>query len=256
MISVEQAAELIGRDAYGNGDKLGSVGQVFLDDETGRPEWVTVQTGFFGTRESFVPLSEARVTGQGLLVPYDKDTVKQAPQVDVAAGHLSEQEEDELYRYYGLSSPSAPPATVTESVETRTTTTAQQPPASDSGVLTLAEERLNVSGQQRAESGRVRLRKFVKTENVSQTVPVTREEAVIQREPITGSEPVPASQLGEQQVEVRLHEQRPVVEKEVVATERVRVDVNQVTENVQVTDQVRKEDVEVIDEGAEASRRR
>ena len=84
------------------GDKIGKVGQVYLDDTTGQPEWVTVRTGLFGTRESFVPLAAARVEGDELVVDVSKDRVKDAPQID-EDGHLSEQQEAELYSYYGVS---------------------------------------------------------------------------------------------------------------------------------------------------------
>ena len=74
---------LIGQPVQGvDGEKIGDVGQIYLDDQTGKPEWATVRTGLFGTKESFVPVAEAQLTDQGLRVPYDKDTVKDAPRVD------------------------------------------------------------------------------------------------------------------------------------------------------------------------------
>src|SRR5918993_1398384 len=82
-----------------SGAKIGKVGQVYLDDTTGLPEWVTVKTGLFGTRESFVPLAAARVEGDELVVDVTKDRVGDAPQID-EDGHLSEEQEAELYRYY------------------------------------------------------------------------------------------------------------------------------------------------------------
>ena len=84
------------------GDKVGKVGQVYLDDTTGQPEWVTVRTGLFGTRESFVPLAAARVEGDELVVDVTKDRVTDAPKID-EDGHLSEEQEAELYSYYGVS---------------------------------------------------------------------------------------------------------------------------------------------------------
>lgn len=83
------------------GDRIGKVGQVYLDDTTGMPEWVTVKTGLFGTRESFVPLAAAHVDGDELVVDVTKDRVGDAPQID-EDGHLSEEQEAELYRYYGV----------------------------------------------------------------------------------------------------------------------------------------------------------
>ncbi len=94
MRDSNQIEQVIGQSVYGrDGDKLGKVGkvgQVYLDDETGKPEWATVQTGLFGTKESFVSLAQADLTDDGLTVPYTKDQVKDAPTVDVEQGHLSQ----------------------------------------------------------------------------------------------------------------------------------------------------------------------
>ena len=83
------------------GDKVGKVGQVYLDDQTQQPTWVTVSTGFFGTSETFVPIEGARFEGDDIHVGFDKAKIKDAPRVEVDQ-HLSETEEAELYRYYGL----------------------------------------------------------------------------------------------------------------------------------------------------------
>ncbi len=81
------------------GEKIGGIGQVYLDNESGEPNWVTVKTGLFGTQESFVPLAQAEVSGADVMVPYDKDTVKNAPRLDVG-GTLTPEEERRLYSYY------------------------------------------------------------------------------------------------------------------------------------------------------------
>src|SRR4051812_20258762 len=102
MIGTEAISRVIGKDVYDqSGDKIGSASEVYLDDESGQPEWVTVRTGLFGTKESFVPLRDADLTDDGLRVPVSKSQVKDAPKIDTD-GHLSPQEEQELYRYYGL----------------------------------------------------------------------------------------------------------------------------------------------------------
>src|ERR671926_1068514 len=102
MIGTETISRVIGKDVYdSSGEKIGSASEVYLDDESGQPEWVTVKTGLFGTKESFVPIRDADLTDQGVRVSVSKDKVKDAPKVD-ADGHLSPQEEEELYRYYGL----------------------------------------------------------------------------------------------------------------------------------------------------------
>jgi sporulation protein YlmC with PRC-barrel domain len=103
MIDQASVPSLMGstvRDSAG--EKIGKVGQVYLDDTTGQPEWVTVRTGLFGTKESFVPLAAARVEGDELVVDIPKSKVHEAPRID-EDGHLSEEQETELYTYYGVS---------------------------------------------------------------------------------------------------------------------------------------------------------
>ena len=103
MIDQASVPSLMGstvRDSAG--EKIGKVGQVYLDDTTGQPEWVTVRTGLFGTKESFVPLAAARVEGDELVIDIPKSKVHEAPRID-EEGHLSEEQETELYTYYGVS---------------------------------------------------------------------------------------------------------------------------------------------------------
>src|SRR4051812_32621670 len=103
MIDQASVPSLMGSTVRDNaGEKIGKVGQVYLDDTTGQPEWVTVRTGLFGTKESFVPLAAARVEGDELVVDIAKDRVSDAPKID-EDGHLSEEQETELYEYYGVS---------------------------------------------------------------------------------------------------------------------------------------------------------
>ena len=93
----------IGQTLYSSdNEKVGKIGQVFLDDDTDRPEFLTVNTGLFGMSESFVPAADADVNGDGVHVPFTKDQVKDAPNVDVANGHLDQSEERRLYEHYGL----------------------------------------------------------------------------------------------------------------------------------------------------------
>src|SRR5918999_5296103 len=92
---------LRGQDLYGSdGEKLGKIEEIYLDTDTNQPEWALVTTGLFGTKQSFVPLSGMSQQGGTATVPYDKATVKDAPNVD-PDGRLSEQEEEQLYRHYG-----------------------------------------------------------------------------------------------------------------------------------------------------------
>lgn len=102
MLDETQAREALGTTAYTHdGEKLGKVGQVFLDDRTDRPAFVTVHTGLFGRRESFVPIADATLDDGRLTVPFTKDQVKGAPSIDLDEGHLDEAEEARLWQHYG-----------------------------------------------------------------------------------------------------------------------------------------------------------
>ncbi|HMC70627.1 MAG TPA: PRC and DUF2382 domain-containing protein [Mycobacteriales bacterium] len=272
MITEQDITTLIGNTAVDNdGDKLGKIGQVYLDDETGRPEWATVNTGLFGTHESFVPLSDATVSDGTLRVPYEKAKVKDAPRVDAEQGHLSPEEEAELYRYYGLSYAGARtdsgPAAGTDGRDSdgrgtdgrdrdgdgvfydlsgRTVGRDTSGPTTDSA-MTRSEERLRV-GTQPVEAGRARLRKYVVSEKVTETVPVSREEVRVEREPITDANignAMDGPAISEEEHEVTLHAERPVTQKKAMPVERVRLDTETVTEQQTVSDQVRKEQIEV-----------
>jgi uncharacterized protein (TIGR02271 family) len=248
VITEQQLSKVIGSTAVGADGKLGSVGEVYLDDETGRPEWATVRTGLFGTKESFVPLADADLSGEDLRLPYDKDKVEHAPQIDTD-GHLSPTEEAELYRYYGIGSGTDVADTHTDghgTVGHGTVGHDTSGPTTDDA-MTRSEEQLTV-GTQRVESGRARLRKYVVTENVTRTVPVSHEEVVLEREPITDAnigDALDGPAISEEEHEVVLHAERPVVEKEAVPVERVRLDTETVTDQQTVTESVRKEQVEL-----------
>lgn len=241
MISKEQVPEVIGTTVYGvDRQKVGKVGHVFFDDQSGNPEFATVRTGMFGGRESVVPLERAELVQGELSVPYDVQQVKDAPTVDVEEGHLPEQEEARLYRHYGMSY-TQPTGVVGDD---RPTEARRAGPTTDEG-MTRSEEQLRV-GKESVETGRARLRKYVVTEEVQQTVPVTREEVRVEREPITEESRGAAAGrgIGEEEQEVTLHEERPVVSKEEVPVERVRLTKDTRTEQEQVSERLRKEQVE------------
>ncbi|MFJ9405635.1 PRC and DUF2382 domain-containing protein [Streptomyces sp. NPDC101393] len=104
-----------------DGAKVGSVQQVYRDDATNAPEWITVRTGLFGMKETFVPLAGARRAGDELRVPHAKDTIKEAPRID-ADGHLDPSEEAQLYRHYGLTRPGTTAGDTTTRSDTVTST--------------------------------------------------------------------------------------------------------------------------------------
>ncbi|MEX5305649.1 PRC and DUF2382 domain-containing protein [Kocuria sp. CPCC 205258] len=305
---------LLSATAYGSdGDKIGKVEQVFLDDNTEEVTFVTVNTGLFGTKESFVPADGAQQDGDRLVLPYTKDVVKDAPNVD-ADQHLSPAEEEEIYRYYKMNysgtddrdrtdrdrtdgvagtagtagtaagaagladrddryaadtDRNAVPATGTAGypendgyadtdrdrdrtagiadVDTDRDRTAgltdrDRTDSVDNGVVR-HEEQLHV-GKERQETGRARLRKYVVTENESVDVPLEREEVRVERTPLSGTEAT-AGTIGEEDVDVTLHEERPVVAKETVGVEKVGLEKETVRDTERVDAEVRKEQVEV-----------
>jgi uncharacterized protein (TIGR02271 family) len=256
MISQDQVQHLVGTTAYDtSGDKIGKVGQVYFDDNSGEPEWVTVNTGLFGTNETFVPVRDAELSGDRLVVRHSKDRVKDAPNV-TEDGHLSPDEERALYEHYGLAWDTSH-TTGTPATQTTTGTVGHDTsgPTTDEA-MTRSEEQVHV-GTTTEETGRARLRKYVETEQVSETVPVTRERAVIETEPITDANVGDATEgpaISEEEHEVVLHEERPVVEKTVEPVERVRLGTETVTEQRTVTEDVQKERIDSEGDGGPVSR--
>ena len=242
-----QGRTLIDRD----GSRIGSIDAIYLDDQTGQPEWALVNTGLFGTKSSFVPLAQATQTGDEVRVPYDKQLVKDAPRVD-ADQHLSEAEEQQLWRHYGLDYDRTTRRRATDRGAVGRDTSG---PTTDDA-MTRSEEELRVGTAQR-ERGRVRLRKYVTTEQVQQTLPVRRERVRVEREPITDANLDAATsgpELSEAEHEVILREEEPVVEKRVVPRERVRLDKDTVTGEEQVAEEIRKEQIDVQDENGTGGR--
>jgi uncharacterized protein (TIGR02271 family) len=252
MLTEPNARDLIGATAYSSdGQKIGKVGQLFLDDQSGQPEFVTVNTGLLGTKENFVPVSGATVEEDRLTVPFSKDTITDAPSVAVEGGHLDSSEEQALYEYYGMRVGTSEMGVGTSEVGgDRTNEHGTQGhdisgPTTDDA-MTRSEEHLMV-GTSTEESGRVRLRKYVTTEQETHTVPVRKERAVLEREPVTEANVGAATEgptISEEEHEVVLNEERVVVQKEATPVERVRLGTESVTEEETVTGEVRKEHIE------------
>ncbi|WP_146360485.1 YsnF/AvaK domain-containing protein [Arthrobacter yangruifuii] len=260
-----------------NGDRIGSVGTFYLDDQTDEPAWVTVNTGLFGTSETFIPLSEATVEGVDVMVPYSKEEVRNAPHIE-SDGSISPEEEVTLYRYYGFSYDDGSSESISETdtitgtrdsdlrsgtvSDSQTAGTSSSTGTSDlsdsmhtdsshSGTsgddaMTRSEERLNVGTENRAV-GKARLRKYIVTETVTKQVPVSHEEVRIEREPITDAnagDALSGAELTEDEHEVTLHAEEAVVSKHTEPVERVRLDTETVTGTESVSEEVRKEQID------------
>jgi len=263
MPQLEELQTWRGRDLRDpDGDKIGTVEDIYLDEQTGEPEWLAVKTGMFGSKISFVPTAQAMAAGEDVQVPYSKSQVKDSPNAE-ADGALSQAEESRLYEHYGLSYSEASSetglpregttdlgrgdSTRTTGVDTGRPTVGRDVsgPETDDA-MTRSEEEIAV-GTRSHETGRVRLRKYIVTEPVTTTVNVSREEVRLEREPITDANrdaALSGGDLTEEEHEVTLHAEEPVVEKRVVPKERVRLDKETVAEQTQVTDEIRKEQIE------------
>jgi len=232
-----------------NGDKVGTVDEVYLDRGSEQPEWVTVSTGLFGTRTSFVPISDAELTDGEVRLAYSKDQIKDAPNVD-ADGALSRDEEQQLYEHYGRGDYgdwNGSDVRSDESTTDRETTGHDTSGPTTDDAMTRSEEELRVGTTER-ESGRVRLQKYVVEEEVTKTVPVRREEVRVEREPITDAnrgDAVDGPAISEEEHEVVLHAEEAVVEKTAVPKERIRLEKDVTEEEETVSETVRKEQVDV-----------
>ena len=266
MLSEQELSAAIGSTAYGpDGDRIGTVEHFFVDDRTGLPTWVAVSTGLFGTRHSVVPALEASFIDGALRLPVTRDAVKSAPEVGDA--RLTPAEEAALRRHYGLDAPSSGspawtptaegvvPVGATDVAEPAAPPPPPEAPGTDSA-MTRSEERLRVGTEQVATT-RVRLVKYVVTEEVQITVPVRREEIRVEHVPIDapddpGDSLVAGGPAGPGTAaspglpgEIILHAERPVVTVEVVPTERVRLRTELVQGAEQVTEQVQRERIAV-----------
>jgi uncharacterized protein (TIGR02271 family) len=289
MITQDQVRDLEGATAYDpSGEKIGKVGAVYYDDQTDEPKWVTVNTGLFGTNQTFVPVHDAEISGDRVTLAYDKAKVKDAPNVS-EEGHLSPQEEQQLYGYYGIgyggrraegfvggdvhgdadAGRTARDAGegqrqgeelavgrrergdrdggVYDDVEDRGVVGRDTSGPTTDDAMTRSEEQLRV-GTETQEAGRARLRKRVVTEHQQMTVPVSHEEITLDREPIAEGnrgDAYSGPEISEEEHEVTLHAERPVVDTEAVAVERVRLGKETVTEQQTVGGEVRKEQVDL-----------
>ncbi len=259
-----------------DGLAVGTVEQVFRDDVDGTPSWARIRSS---KGLHFVPLANSTLTsGGGLSVPFDSQKILTEPDFSVDR-HMSVEQEEDLRRYFGLSVPAQAPPAETETMPAAETAgtgrtkpdlarpaqpdqpaqpasartqEVRQSPGGNAGQewLIRSEERIAVNLETR-ETGRIKLHKYVDTEQIAQTVRVYREEYEIERVPVTSADQI-SGDLAEVEQEIILHEAQAVVTKESVPVERVRLSVRRVEEEKQVGGEIRKERIE-IDSAASGS---
>jgi uncharacterized protein (TIGR02271 family) len=228
-----------------DGDKVGKIDEIYEDTGSGQPEWVLVDTGLFGGKSNFVPVAGARPSGQDVQLDFTKDQIKDAPGIE-ADGEMSSAEEQELFEHYELGYTAPDPDVADGAGEGSGTTGHDTSGPTTDDAMTRSEEEVSVGTRQR-ESGRVRLRKYVVTEEVTKKVPVKREKVKLEREPITDENVDKATagpEISDEEHEVVLHEEEAVVEKRTVPKERVRLGKEVEQGEEQISEEVRKEQIE------------
>lgn len=215
---------------------IGTVADVYLGRGTGEPEFVLVDTDAGGA-QAIVPLTDAELRGGTLYVNVDAAQVAAAPAVEPDP-ELTPDREAQLYAFYGHRPPPLPPDAAA--------TTELPPQQAETAEITRSEEQLFVGTESHVRE-RVRVRKRVVTEEVTVTIPLRREELVIERETLEpGAVDAPAeAQPVEAEFDFVLLAEQPVIEKRVVPVEQVRISKNVVVEEEIVSDEVRKERIDV-----------
>lgn len=244
-ISIEQVQAIADNGAVvtETGETVGGIGLVYRDNSTGAPTWVTATAAADGG-DRFVPLTGARVDGNQLVVTFDAQTINDSPRFESDAS-IASAEEQVLYRYYGLTPADGAPA---NTAGTSTGTGKDDRLASATGLsVTRSEERLQV-GTERRVSGRAILRKYVVTEEVTQTFQIRREEVRVEYQSVDEADfayPTDdqAAAGDDDGYEMILHREVPVLA--VVPVERVRLVKETVSEQVTVSENLRKEQVDV-----------
>ena len=228
---------------------------MFHDTDTDQPEWIGIRTGFFSSKRVLVPVASAEVREDGIYVPYSKDHVSGAPNID--GDEISQETEAELYSFYGIeygenwSDSGLPEGTQTDSTETHTDTTRTPDRIDSSETVSRSEEELRTGTRQR-EAGQVRVRKYVDTEKVQTTVPTSREEVSVERVPVSEGSSTEA-EFSEGEVTVPIVEEEAVVEKRPVVKEELRISKESVTGEETVDAEVRKERIDIDEDGKTTS---
>ena len=273
MADFNRIEDLANATAYDvDGDKVGGVKDVYVNDTTGQPDFVSVNHGLFGGGDSIVPLRGHSLRDGELHLAFPKERIEDAPDLD-ENGHLTTEDQDAFYRHYGLENTqdvttyetgnrfaetgaagaagaagagagyAAGERNVETDVDTerRDVVDADRRDVADNGEIVRSEEQLNVS-KDRVETGEVRLRKYVVNETENVEVPVEREEVRVVREPITDADRANYDgNIGEQEASVTLSEDRVNVSKESVPVEKVSLEKDTVRDTETVSEDVRKE---------------
>lgn len=251
-----------------NGEKLGDVQEVFVDDHSGQPTFVEIKHGLFGMSSSLVPLKGHRLQGEDLQLAFPKDRIKDAPDVNADEG-LTPEEQNRIFEHYGIAGAQDQNeyvaddhrderhAGTTEAAGVAGTTAAadrdhadldrdrvETDRAADDNSIVRSEDQLDVEKEQ-VQSGKARLRKYVVEDKETVEVPVTREEVRVERTPISEADAENfRGEIGEDEASVVLNEERVDVNKRTVPVEKVSLEKDQVTETERHTETLATEQIE------------
>ncbi len=238
-----------------HGNEIGTLHSFWADSSSGKLEFIGVKTGWIFGHNHVIPVDRVEFdeANRTVRVPYEAEFIKGAMSVD-ADTEITDSEEAEIYHYYNLRSGStavsgaasagAANRTATANAATTATTTDK-----DTIEVPLTEEQVRV-GKRTVDAGQVRLRKIVRTEVVNQPVEIRHEDVVIER--VTAGEVrsgTATSDFKEEVIDVPLTREEVVVAKDAVVTGAVRLKKTAESETQNVSETVRKEDVEVLRDG-------
>lgn len=316
MVSERDVSAAIGSTAYGSdGESVGTVETFYTDDVTGATTWVSVSSGLLGRKQVIAPAEDATFADGRLQLSVPAGSVGSAPKM--AGAHLSPEDEEALRRHYtqarstsgddlgrrtgaddaearsgvddvdrrsGVDDVERQPTVAGAAAPTQVIPASAVPGTGDTGRHTAvddvadrdvagsgvadrgdgsmvrSEEQLRV-GTEQVAARRMRVVKYVVTEEVQISVPIRREEIRIEEVPqgaldtgggvVTEGEPLQAGPATGGSLadglpdEIVLHTERPVVTVEVVPVERVRLTTELVAGQTSVSERVQREQVTV-----------
>ena len=259
-----------------NGNDFGTVHSFWADPQSGKLQFFGVKTGWLFGQNHVIPVDKAEIdeANRTVRVPYTTDFIKDSVSID-ADSEISDEQEQEIYRYYNMGGQAAsastaytdtamtdrPAETASNLTTTETRTLARDTARTDTSnkdniEVPLSEEELKV-GKRTVSAGQVRLRKIVRTEVVNQPVEIRHEDVVVERIPASEVRSGTAtSNFKEETIDVPLSREEAVVSKESHVTGAVRLNKTSESETQNVSETLRKEDVEVLRDGKTVSEER
>ncbi|OFP25776.1 MULTISPECIES: PRC and DUF2382 domain-containing protein [unclassified Corynebacterium] len=273
--------DLFNATAYDKtGDKLGSVKEVFVDEQSGQPTFVEVNHGLFGMSSSLVPLRGHDFTGEELKLAFSKDRIENAPDFD-SDKPLTPEAQADIFKHYdlenaqdvttyrderderagaagagvagagvagaGAGAHAKDGTAATDRIDTDRSTATGNGVSNNEGEVIRSEERLDVN-KERVATGEARLRKYVVTDTETVEVPVEREEVRVERTPISEADAAnytgTIGDNGAEEASVTLHEERVNVEKKTVPVEKVNLSKETIKDTETHTEDLRKEQID------------